>query len=369
MLKKVLVSALASVVLAVPSVALAQQRIKEMATVGGVRSNQLVGYGLVVGLDGTGDKATSSPYTSQSMINMLNQMGVQMQQNQKIDPKNAAAVIVTANLPAFAKPGQPLDITVSAIGDAKSLRGGTLLMTPLKGADGQIYAMAQGNVLIGGAGASGGGGSSKINQLNAGRIPAGATVERAVPSNISASPSLQIELLEANFTNANRVVEAINRAFGGGTARALDGRVVEVTAPLDSNARVKFLAELENLPVNSADATPLVIVNARTGSVVMNQAVRVDPCAISHGNLSVTVGNTPLVSQPNALSAGQTVTGEQTNISIQADGGQVIALPRGTTLNEVVRALNAVGATPQDLLSILQAMKVAGALKADLQII
>lgn len=367
MVKRVLVTAMASLALCMPPAF--AERIKELATVGGVRSNQLVGYGLVVGLDGTGDKATSSPYTSQSMLNMLNQMGVQMQMNQKIDSKNAAAVIVTASLPAFAKPGQPLDITVSAIGDAKSLRGGTLLMTPLKGADGNTYAIAQGNVLIGGAGGSGGGASAKVNQLNAGRIPSGATVEREVPMTMGGGNSLKLELLEANFTNADRVVEAINRRFGLGTARALDGRVIDVNAPQDSNARVRFLAQLENLEVNSAEATPLVIVNARTGSVVMNQAVRVDPCAISHGNLSVTVGSTPAVSQPNALSDGQTVVTQQSTVDIKSDGGQVIALPRGTTLNEVVRALNAVGATPQDLLSILQAMKVAGALRADLQII
>ncbi len=346
------------------------QKIKELATIGGVRSNQLVGYGLVVGLDGTGDKATSSPYTSQSMINMLNQLGVQMQPGQKIDPKNAAAVVVTANLPPFAKSGQPLDITVSAIGDAKSLRGGTLLMTPLKGADGQIYAMAQGNILIGGAGASAGGSSAKVNQLNAGRIPAGATVEREVASGLNANAnSVQLELLEADFTTANRVVEAINKAFGPETARALDGRVVEVRTPFDSNQRVQFLARMENLAVTAAESTPLVILNARTGSVVMNQAVKVEPCAVAHGNLSVTVNSTPVVSQPNPLSQGQTVVGQQADINVRADGGKVISVPRGTSLNEVVRALNAVGATPQDLLSILQAMKAAGALKAELQII
>lgn len=347
----------------------AAQKIKELASIAGVRNNQLAGYGLVVGLDGTGDKATSSPYTGQSMINMLNQLGVQLQPGSKVDPKNAAAVIVTASLPPFARPGQPLDVNVSSIGDAKSLKGGTLLMTPLKGADGQVYAVAQGNILVGGAGASAGGSSAKINQLNGGRIPAGATIEREVATVLGGGDALSLELFEANFSNASRVVQAINSAFGAGVARAVDGRLIEVKAPVDSNQRVAFLAKMENLSVASADASPLVIVNARTGSVVMNQAVKVEPCAIAHGNLTVTVGSTPVVSQPNTLSQGQTVVGQQADISVKADGGKVINVPRGTNLSEVVRALNSVGATPQDLLSILQAMKAAGSLKADLQVI
>ena len=343
------------------------QRIKELASISGVRNNQLVGYGVVVGLDGTGDK--SGGPAAQSMMNLINKLGVQMPPGQRIDSKNSAAVVVTANLPPFAKPGQPLDVTISSISDAKSLRGGTLLMTPLKGADGQVYAMAQGNVLIGGAGASAGGSSVTVNQLNAGRIPGGATVEREVMSSLNNGDSIQLELFEADFTTANRVVEAINRNFGQETARALDGRVIEVRAPFDSNQRVRFLARMENLAVTAAESTPLVILNARTGSVVMNQAVKVEPCAVAHGNLSVTVNSTPVVSQPNPLSQGQTVVGQEADISVQADGSKIINVPRGTNLNQVVRALNAVGATPQDLLSILQAMKAAGALKADLQII
>ena len=343
------------------------QRIKELASISGVRNNQLVGYGVVVGLDGTGDK--SGGPAAQSMMNLINKLGVQMPPGQRIDSKNSAAVVVTANLPPFAKPGQPLDVTISSISDAKSLRGGTLLMTPLKGADGQVYAMAQGNVLIGGAGTSAGGSSVTVNQLNAGRIPGGATVEREVMSSLNNGDSIQLELFEADFTTANRVVEAINRNFGQETARALDGRVIEVRAPFDSNQRVQFLARMENLAVTAAESTPLVILNARTGSVVMNQAVKVEPCAVAHGNLSVTVNSTPVVSQPNPLSQGQTVVGQEADISVQADGSKIINVPRGTNLNQVVRALNAVGATPQDLLSILQAMKAAGALKADLQII
>lgn len=345
------------------------QRIKDIASFSGVRNNQLVGYGLVVGLDGSGDKASSNPFTSQSMSNMLTQLGVQVPAGTKIDPKNVAAVMVTASLPPFSKPGQNVDVTVSSIGDAKNLRGGTLLMTPLKGADGQVYAMAQGNVVIAGAGAQAGGSKAQINQLNAGRVPAGATVEREVPTTVGNGQTVSLELHDASFTTANRVVQAINSAFGQGSARALDGRVIEVNAPSDPNQRVQFLAKMENLAVTTADMSPTVILNARTGSIVMNQAVTVEPCAIAHGNLSVTVTNTPSVSQPNALSNGQTTVTNQADIQINQDGGKLVSVPKGSNLSQIVKALNAVGATPQDLLAILQAMKAAGSLKADLQVI
>ncbi|GGY06638.1 flagellar basal body P-ring protein FlgI [Paludibacterium paludis] len=349
--------------------AAAAERIKDLATFGGVRPNQLVGYGLVVGLDGSGDKASSSPFTAQSLNSMLNQLGVQIPSGTKLDPKNVAAVTMTATLPPFARTGQPLDVTVSSIGDAKSLRGGTLLLAPLKGADGQIYAMAQGNVVVGGAGASAGGSSTQVNQLSVGRVPSGATVEREVPTQLGNNGVIDLELLSADFTTADRVVQAINRQFGAGVARAVDGRLVEVRAPVDANARVQFLSRLENIAVDPADVSPLVIINARTGSIVMNQAVKLEPCAISHGNLTVTVSNTPQVSQPNPLSAGQTTTTNQANVNVNAQPGRVISVPRGTNLSQVVNALNAVGATPQDLVSILQAMKASGALRADLQII
>ncbi len=348
---------------------LAAERIKDLATFGGVRPNQLVGYGLVVGLDGSGDKASSSPFMSQSLGSMLNQLGVQIPAGTKLDPKNVAAVTMTATLPPFARAGQPLDVTVSSIGDAKSLRGGTLLLAPLKGADGQIYAMAQGNVVVGGAGASAGGSSTQVNQLSVGRVPGGATVEREVANSLGSNGVVDLELLSADFTTADRVVQAINRQLGAGTARAVDGRLVEVRSPIDSNARVQFLSRLENIAVDPADVSPLVIINARTGSIVMNQAVRLEPCAISHGNLTVTVNNTPQVSQPNALSGGQTTTTNQANVNVNSQPGRVISVPRGTNLSQVVNALNAVGATPQDLVSILQAMKASGALRADLQII
>lgn len=347
----------------------AAQKIKELASVSGVRSNPLLGYGLVVGLDGSGDKASSSPFTGQSLGNMLNQLGIQIPPGMTLDPKNVAAVSLTATLPPFSRRGQPLDITVSSIGDAKSLRGGTLLMSPLKGIDGQIYALAQGNVVVGGAGASSGGSKTQINQLSVGRIPSGATVERELPASLGMGDVIGLQLLESDFTTANRVVQAINRELGSQTARALDGRQIEVRAPQDSNARIQFLSRLENIAVEAAEVSPLVIVNARTGSIVMNKAVRIDPCAIAHGNLSVTVNSTPSVSQPPPLSGGKTTVTNKADISVSADGSKVVNIPGGASLSEVVGALNSVGATPQDLISILQAMKVSGALKAELQII
>ncbi|AXE32195.1 flagellar biosynthesis protein FlgI [Chromobacterium phragmitis] len=345
------------------------QRLKDIANIGGVRPNQLIGYGLVVGLDGSGDKVTSSPFTGQAMTNMLNQLGVQVPPGTKIDPKNVAAVTLTATLPPFARRGQAIDVTASSIGDAKSLRGGTLLLSPLKGADGQIYAMAQGNVVVGGAGASAGGSSTQINQLSVGRIPSGATVEREVPTALGDGEFIHLELQEADFTTANRAVQAINKAFGLDTARAVDGRLIEVRAPFDSNQRVQFLSRMENIAVDPADLSPLVIINARTGSIVMNQSVTLGSCAVSHGNLSVTINNTPQVSQPNPLSGGKTVVTNQADITINSTSGKVVGLKGGANLSQVVNALNALGATPQDLISILQAMKSAGSLKADLQII
>ena len=365
-MKRILLALLLLITL---SPAMAAQRIKELATVGGVRSNPLIGYGLVVGLDGSGDKSSASPFTGQSLANMLNQLGIQIPTDMKLDPKNVAAVTLTATLPPFARRGQALDVTVSSIGDAKSLRGGTLLMAPLKGIDGQIYALAQGNVAVGGAGASGSGGKAQVNHLSVGRVPSGATVERELPSSLGVSDVLSLSLLESDFTTVNRVVNAINREMGAQTARALDGRQIEVRAPQDSNARIQFLSQLENIAVEAAEVSPVVIVNARTGSIVMNKAVRIEPCAVAHGNLSVTVNSTSAVSQPPPLSGGQTVTTKKADIKVSADGNKMVSIPGGASLSDVVSALNSVGATPQDLVSILQAMKVAGSLKADLQII
>ncbi len=367
-MKKVLliVWAMMISVLALPAQA---DRVKDLASLQGVRANQLIGYGLVVGLDGTGDQTTQTPFTVQSIVNMLGQLGVNVPAATNLQLKNVAAVMVTANLPAFAKPGQAVDVTVSSLGNAKSLRGGTLLMTPLKGADGQVYAMAQGNMLVAGAGASAGGSSVQVNQLNSGRVPSGATVERAVPSSVGQGEFVNLELNQTDFTTATRVVNAINRSFGAGTAVALDGRMIAVRAPADANQRVAFVSRMENLSVTPGEDVARVILNARTGSIVMNKQVMLDTVAVAHGGLSVVISSEPLVSQPNALAQGQTVVAEQADIEIKEKKGELVMLRAGATLGEVVKALNAVGATPQDLLAILQAMKAAGALKADLEVI
>jgi flagellar P-ring protein precursor FlgI len=344
-------------------------RLKEVAAVQGVRSNALVGYGLVVGLDGTGDQTTQTPFTTQSLTAMLQQMGVTVPAGTNMQLRNVAAVMVTAQLPAFAQPGQQLDINVSSLGNAKSLRGGTLIATPLKGADGQIYAMAQGNLVIGGAGASAGGSKVQINTLNAGRVPQGATVERSVPTPLAQGDSIQLDLNSADFATAREVARVINGAKGAGTAQALDGRVVRVRMPADSDARVTFLADIENLNIELAKPAAKVVINARTGSVVMNEAVTLNPCAVAHGSLSVTINSTPVISQPGPLSQGQTVVAEKADIAIRQDAGSLIQMPAGTRLTDVVKALNALGATPQDLLAILQALKTAGALNAELEVI
>ncbi len=345
------------------------ERVKDLATIQGVRNNQLSGYGIVVGLDGSGDQTTQTPFTVQSIASMLGQMGINLPPGQQLQLRNVAAVMVTAVLPPFAQPGQEIDVTVSSIGNAKSLRGGTLLMTPLKGADNRVYAMAQGNLLVGGAGASSGGSKTQINHLLAGRIAGGATVEREVPSALNQGEFISLELTRNDFANATRIVSAINRTYGEGSAVAQNGRVVRVRAPIDESARVAFIAALEEIDIATSKAAAKVIVNARTGSVVMNQAVTLEPCAIAHGNLSVVISQTPVISQPNPLGQGQTVATQKTDINIKKDEGQLVELKAGTNLADVVKALNAVGVTPQDLLVILQAMKAAGSLRAELEII
>jgi flagellar P-ring protein precursor FlgI len=344
-------------------------RIKEVASVQGVRSNQLTGYGLVVGLDGTGDQTTQTPFTGQSVNSMLQQFGVTVPAGTQMQLKNVAAVMVTAQLPAFAQPGQTIDVTVSSMGNAKSLRGGTLIATPLKGADGQIYAMAQGNLVIGGAGASSGGSKVQINQLSGGRIPDGASVERAVPSGLEQGSSLQLNLASDDFATARAVAQAINASKGAGVARAVDGRVVQVQVPAAGDARVGFLADIENLPLALATPAARVVLNARTGSIVLNQAVTLAPCAVAHGNLTVTITQTPVVSQPGAGSSGQTEVTQKTDITVNQQGSSLIQLPAGAQLADVVKALNSLGATPQDLISILQAMHSAGALNAEIEVI
>ncbi|MBK7262919.1 MAG: flagellar basal body P-ring protein FlgI [Rubrivivax sp.] len=351
------------------SASAAVARVKEVASVQGVRSNPLQGLGLVIGLDGTGDQTTQAPFTAQSLQAMLQQMGVTLPPGASVQSKNIAAVMVTTALPAFAQPGQTLDVAVASIGNAKSLRGGTLIATPLRGADGQIYALAQGNLIVGGAGAAAGGSKVQINHLSAGRIPEGAMVERAVPSPLNQGDSIRLDLNSSDFATARAVANAINTAKGEGTAAALDGRVVQVRAPTDSHARVGFLADIENLPVELERRAARIVLNARTGSVVLNDAVTLGPCAVAHGSLSVTISATPVVSQPNPLSQGQTVTTEKTDIAITQQGGALVQMPAGTKLSEVVKALNALGATPQDLLAILQAIKSAGALNAEIEVI
>ena len=370
------------------------ERLKELASIQGVRDNPLIGYGLMVGLDGTGDQTMQTPFTTQSLNNMLQQLGITIPQGVNMQLKNVAAVMVTATLPSFARPGQNIDVTVSSMGNAKSLRGGTLLMTPLKGVDGQVYAIAQGNMVVGGAGASANGSKAQVNQLSSGRIPGGALVERGVEAPVGGEGTFSLELNRSDFGTVQRAVDAINRQFGPGTAQALDARVIHVQAPAPQERvggggtprgarrapppraappapqeRVGFLAQLESLEVTPTQAVARVVVNARTGSVVMNQAVRVNDCAVAHGNLSVVINTEPVVSQPNAFSGGQTVVGQTSQISINQGGGALQMVRGGASLADVIKGLNSLGANPQDLVSILQAMKTAGALRAELEII
>ncbi len=351
------------------SAGISAERIKDLASVAGVRANQLIGYGLVVGLDGTGD-SSSQPFTVQSLTSMLAQLGVVIPPNVKPQLKNAAAVIVSAELPAFAKPGQTIDVTVSSLGNSKSLRGGTLLMSPLKGADGQVYAIAQGNLVVGGFGAGGADGSSvTVNVPSVGRVPNGATVERGVPSPFDSSDSITLNLNTADFTTASRVVESINSTMGKDTAMALDGGSVRVRAPLDSDKKVMFVSMLENLPVEPGEAAARVIINSRTGTVVIGSHVRVMPAAVSHGSLTVTISEQPEVSQPAPLSGGTTTVVPRTDIAVSEEGSRMFLFEPGITLNEIVRAVNQVGAAPGDLVAILEALKVAGALRAELLVI
>ena len=352
---------------ALPAYAL---RIKEVAAVQGVRSNQLTGYGLVVGLDGTGDQTTQMPITTQAMQNYLQQAGISLPAGTTAPQlKNVATVIVTAELPPFAQPGQAIDVSVASMGNAKSLKGGTLIATPLRGADGEIYALAQGNMVVGGAGAAAGGSKVQINHLSAGRIPGGAQVERSVPTPLHDGETITLGLNASDFQTARKVASTINTRIGSGLATALDGRTVQVRAPMDPGSRVNFIAELEELPLPDSTPAAKVVINARTGSIVLNQAVTLGPCAIAHGNLSITISSTPVISQPAPLSQGQTVVAQKSDIQLKQDGGKVIQVPASPQLADVVRALNTLGATPQDLLAILQAIKASGALNAELEVI
>lgn len=366
---QMVVAALLAVLLMLP-LTVSAERIKDLATIQGVRDNQLLGYGLVVGLNGSGDKVGSAPFTEQSLRSMLRQLGIVVPPGTSINPKNVAAVTVHASLPPFSKPGQNIDVTVSSIGDAKSLRGGSLLMTPLKGIDGNVYAIAQGNLVVGGLAAEGADGSKvTINIPSAGRIPGGATVERSVPNSFASSPSITLNLKEGDFTTIKRISDAINRELGEGAAKAKDMTSVQVSAPVDTAQRVAFMSLIENLEVKPAEAVARVIVNSRTGTVVINSSVRVMPAAVSHGNLMVTISEDQQVSQPGAFSGGTTAVVPDTDIDIDKGDSRMFLFDPGVTLDEVVRAVNGVGAGPSDLVAILEALKQAGALKADLVVI
>jgi flagellar P-ring protein precursor FlgI len=345
------------------------QRIKDLATFAGVRNNQIIGYGLVVGLPGTGDQTTQVPFTLQSIQNMLARQGLSPAAG-NVQLKNVAAVMVTSSLPPFAKPGQQIDVTVSSIGNAKSLRGGELLMTPLKGVDGKIYAVAQGSLLVGGLDVSGKDGSRvTVNIPTAGRIPNGALVERSVASTMGGANSVYLDLNTPDFTTAKNMEKAINQMLGGGVAEAVDGGTIRVRAPQDANARVGFMSVLEGIEVSPGEGAAKVVVNARTGTVVIGQNVRIEAAAVSHGDLTVTVKENAQVSQPGPFSRGQTVVTPNSQVSAKEDKKRAFLFNPGVTLNDIVKAVNAVGASPSDLVAILEALKSAGALKAQLIVI
>lgn len=343
------------------------ERIKDLATVSGVRTNQLVGYGLVVGLDGTGDQTSQAPFTTQSMKSMLAQFGIVLPPGANPQLKNVAAVAVNAELPPFAKPGQTLDVTVSSLANAKSLRGGTLLMTPLKGANGEVYAMAQGSLVVGGFGAAGSDGSKiTVNVPSAGRIPNGATVERIAPTSLGAEDVLIFNLHEADFTTAKRMSDAINDVIGMDSARPLDATSVVVQAPRDQAQRVSYISVLENLTLEPGEAPAKVIINSRTGTVVIGEHVRVTTAAVSHGNLTVTITERPTAVQPAPFSGGNTVIVPATDIKLTQETNRMFLFEPGVTLDKIVRAVNQVGAAPGDLVAILEALRQAGALRAEL---
>ncbi len=346
------------------------ERIKDLATVAGVRENQLVGYGLVVGLDGTGDQTSQTPFTIQSIRNMLLQMGITTPENANPQLKNVAAVMVTATLPPFAKPGKTIDVTVSSMGNAKSLRGGSLIMTPLKGADGSVYAMAQGNLVVGGFGAETKDGSSvSVNVPSVGRVPNGATVEREVISPFLTEAALTLNLHRTDFTTATRMAQAIDKVLGPGSAQAVDGSSVQVSSPADPAQRTSFMAIVENIELSPGEASAKVIVNSRTGTVVIGQNVHVSAAAVTHGSLTVTISNDPIVSQPGPLSGGQTAVVPNSQIDVREEKNKMFLFDPGVSLNDIVEAVNQVGAAPGDLVAILEALKEAGALRAELIVI
>ena len=359
---RTLLACLTALLVATPASA---DRIKDLGGFQGIRTNQLTGYGIVVGLPGTGDD--NLEYTVQSVKAVASRFGLQLPSNANPGLKNAAVVMITAELPAFAKPGQRIDITVSSMGKAKSLRGGSLIMAPLLGADGQVYAMAQGNLAVGGLGAEGKDGSQiVVNTPSTGRIPEGATVERAVATGFADSPALTFNLARADFTTAQNVATAINQKLGFGTAQAVDAVSVAVRAPMGADVRATIMSTIENIDVTAAEPSAKVIVNARSGTVVINSAVRVGPAAVTHGKLTVRIDENQRVSQPAPLSQGQTAVEQKSGVAVEEEHRPMFLLAPGPKLADIVKAVNAIGASPADLVAILEALKEAGALKAEL---
>lgn len=340
--------------------------LMDLVDVEGIRGNQLIGYGLVVGLDGTGDR-DQVKFTGQSVTNMLQDFGVTLPSNANPKLRNAAAVTVTAEVPPSYSPGQTVNVTVSSLGDAKSLRGGLLLMTPLRGVDGEIYAVAQGDLIVGGVNASGASGSSvSINSSNTGLIPAGATIERRIPSDFAERPDILLNLRQPSFQTVTRIVERIDEVFGRNTAAALDATRVSVRAPITSTQRMSFMAMLGELEIEEGRVRPKVVFNSRTGTVVIGKGVRVSAAAVAHGALTVTVSENPQVSQPGAFSRGQTAVVPGTDIEVLQEVNPMFEWPEGANLETIISTVNSLGATPDDVMSILQSLERAGALNAEL---
>jgi flagellar P-ring protein precursor FlgI len=363
-------AAIAAALFLIIAAAAQAERVKDLASVQGVRANQLVGYGLVVGLAGTGDQTSQAPFTIQSIKNMLIRYGVTIPANSNPQLKNVAAVTVHADLPPFSKTGQTIDVTVSSIGNAQSLRGGSLIMTPLIGADGEVYAIAQGSLVVGGFGVSGKDGSSiAVNVPSAGRVPNGATVEREVPNGFTTEPFVMLNLHSPDFTTSARLTEGINKLLGEGTAQSVDGVSVKVAAPVDASQRTAYLATLEAIEIEPGEAPARVIINSRTGTVVIGSHVRVMPAAVSHGSLTVTITERASVSQPAEFGRGDTVVVPESSISVSQPPSRMFVFDAGVDLNDIVRAVNQVGAAPGDLVAILEALKESGALRAELIVI
>ncbi len=343
-------------------------RIKDLAAIKGIRSNQLTGYGLIVGLDGTGDKS-GAEFTVQALANMMDRMGIHVDKNQ-LNVKNIAAVIVTAEIPAFARIGNKIDIVASSVGDAKSLAGGTLLLTPLKGVDGKVYALAQGPVTLGGAGASGAGGGTQKNHLQVARIANGASVEREIPVMLDGKKELILSLFNPDFTTVKRVADTINASIGEGVAEAVDSSALRLNIPVTMQRSdvAEFLADIETLSI-VPDTRAKVVVNEKTGTVVIGENVTISTVAVAHGNLTVTISKSSDVSQPEPFSEGQTVATPQAEVTMEEEEVQVMPLPGSATIGELIKGLNSIGVSPRDLITILQSIKAAGALQAELEII